>query len=179
MSPVEQKKKRNPFLQLIAGGTAGFVESSICHPLDTIKTRMQLRRQQSTMKAIRARSSLQEPNSITRSMSSLAEPNLSGVQLMNQNPASNKMPFGVGNPSKSAGSRHGTIVTASLGPIGTARRIVEREGVMSLYKGLTAVYCGIIPKVLCPLLHQMFNYFVNLILILFLQYNYYRWPYVS
>ena len=158
---VEQKKKRNSFLQLIAGGTAGFVESSICHPLDTIKTRMQLRSQQSTMKANRAKSFLQEPNSIPaksslqepisiRSMSSLG----SGLQLTNQNPTSNKAPFGVGNPRKSAVSRHGMIVTASLGPIATARRIVKHGGVMSLYKGLTAVYCGIIPKVLCPLLHQ-------------------------
>ncbi len=32
-------------MHLVAGGTAGFIESSICHPLDTIKTRMQLRRQ--------------------------------------------------------------------------------------------------------------------------------------
>mmetsp|Transcript_19187 Transcript_19187/g.28739 ORF Transcript_19187/g.28739 Transcript_19187/m.28739 type:complete len:275 (+) Transcript_19187:3-827(+) len=37
-------------------------------------------------------------------------------------------------------------VKASLGPIGTARRIVQREGFLSLYKGLTAVYFGIIPK---------------------------------
>jgi solute carrier family 25 citrate transporter 1 len=35
----QKKKKKNPALNLIAGGTAGFVESSICHPLDTIKTR--------------------------------------------------------------------------------------------------------------------------------------------
>jgi solute carrier family 25 (mitochondrial citrate transporter), member 1 len=37
-------------------------------------------------------------------------------------------------------------VTAPLGPIGTARRIVQREGFLSLYKGLTAVYTGIVPK---------------------------------
>ena len=37
-------------------------------------------------------------------------------------------------------------VAASLGPFGTAHRIIQREGVFALYKGLTAVYTGIIPK---------------------------------
>jgi solute carrier family 25 citrate transporter 1 len=40
---------------------------------------------------------------------------------------------------------HGTV-QAPLGPIGTAKRIVQREGFLALYKGLTAVYTGIIPK---------------------------------
>ena len=38
-----QPKKKKPIQHLIAGGTAGFVESSVCHPLDTIKTRMQMK----------------------------------------------------------------------------------------------------------------------------------------
>jgi len=38
------------------------------------------------------------------------------------------------------------VVQAPLGPIGTAKRIVQREGFFALYKGLTAVYTGIIPK---------------------------------
>ena len=37
-------------------------------------------------------------------------------------------------------------VVATLGPFGTARRIIQREGPMALYKGLTAVYTGIVPK---------------------------------
>jgi solute carrier family 25 (mitochondrial citrate transporter), member 1 len=41
---------------------------------------------------------------------------------------------------------HGATVTASLGPMGTARRIIQREGFFALYKGLTAVYTGIVPK---------------------------------
>jgi solute carrier family 25 (mitochondrial citrate transporter), member 1 len=41
---------------------------------------------------------------------------------------------------------HGATVTAPLGPIGTAKRIIQREGFLALYKGLTAVYTGIIPK---------------------------------
>lgn len=41
MAPKNEKK--NPLMHLVAGGVAGVVESSCCHPLDTIKTRMQLR----------------------------------------------------------------------------------------------------------------------------------------
>ena len=41
---------------------------------------------------------------------------------------------------------HKGTVSATLGPIGTARRIIQREGFLALYKGLTAVYTGIIPK---------------------------------
>ncbi|EED88517.1 succinate/fumarate mitochondrial transporter, partial [Thalassiosira pseudonana CCMP1335] len=83
-------KKKKPIQHLLAGGTAGFVESSICHPLDTIKTRMQLRRQTTHRKVIEK--------------------------------------------------------VAPLGPFGTARRIIQREGPLALYKGLTAVYTGIVPK---------------------------------
>lgn len=127
------KKKKHPALQLIAGGTAGFVESSICHPLDTIKTRMQLRRQQSTIQAVRARSSMMEPG-MTRSMSSMAEPKFGALY-----------PSTVDSHPPRAVIRNQTT-KASMGPLGTARRIIEREGFFSLYKGLTAVYCGIIPK---------------------------------
>ena len=40
----------------------------------------------------------------------------------------------------------GNTVVAPLGPFGTARRTIQREGPLALYKGLTAVYTGIIPK---------------------------------
>lgn len=126
--------KKHPALQLISGGIAGFVESSVCHPLDTIKTRMQLRRQQSTIQAIRARSSLQEPG-MARAFSSLSEARLSTI-FPQASSSKNVLP-----PRPSS-----TSVTATMGPVGTARRIIEREGFLSLYKGLTAVYTGIIPK---------------------------------
>lgn len=45
-----------------------------------------------------------------------------------------------------ANNNNANIVTAPLGPLGTARRIVQREGFWSLWKGLSAVYMGIIPK---------------------------------
>ena len=111
-------KKKNPLVHLLAGGTAGLVESSVCHPLDTIKTRMQLRRTQTAVAAARKLSSMSEP--LNKSSWSERHP----VPL-------NKKP--------------GTV-SAPLGPIGTASRIVKREGFSSLYKGLTAVYTGIIPK---------------------------------
>ncbi|ORZ19242.1 mitochondrial carrier domain-containing protein [Lobosporangium transversale] len=36
------REKKSPLTNLVAGGTAGFMEALICHPLDTIKVRMQL-----------------------------------------------------------------------------------------------------------------------------------------
>ena len=94
---MTNKKNNIPVLHnLIAGGCAGLVESSICHPLDTIKTRMQLRRS-----TISSKSSFLEPD---------------------------------------AYKRHARV--DPVGPLDTARKIVQREGFFSLYKGLTAVYTG-------------------------------------
>lgn len=150
MPPSSDRKKKHPGLQLVAGGAAGLVESSICHPLDTIKTRMQLRRQQSTIDAVRARSSLHEPG-MARSMSSMssfAEPRLTQLHSSMAEPTGIRSAvdsiMGRGRSSVSLTPRG--PVTASMGPIGTARRIIEREGFFSLYKGLSAVYMGIIPK---------------------------------
>lgn len=83
MAPSTDKgSKKNPVMHLVAGGIAGVVESSCCHPLDTIKTRMQLRMKGGSKK----------------------------------------------------------------GPIATAKRMVSNEGFFSLYKGLSAVMAGIVPK---------------------------------
>lgn len=43
-SPVNQNsnKKKSLSTHLLAGGGAGFMEAMTCHPLDTIKVRMQL-----------------------------------------------------------------------------------------------------------------------------------------
>ncbi|KAJ2783380.1 Mitochondrial succinate-fumarate transporter [Coemansia javaensis] len=71
---------------LLAGGAAGLAESLCCHPLDTVKVRMQLR------------------NSLR----------------------------GAGAAPKSF--------------LGVGQRIVQREGVLALYKGLGAVVTGIVPK---------------------------------
>jgi solute carrier family 25 (mitochondrial citrate transporter), member 1 len=148
MAAADTPKKKSPWQHLIAGGCAGLVESSICHPLDTIKTRMQLRRQSTSVeKAVnkirhslmepveRFKHSLHEPRSELRPVG-LHEPGLRLAQPMHTTPIA-KIHV---NPS-SVG-----IVQAPLGPIGTARRIINREGFTALYKGLSAVYTGIIPK---------------------------------
>ena len=48
--------------------------------------------------------------------------------------------------SSTIASSSSSTVVAPLGPFGTAKRIIQREGPLALYKGLTAVYTGIIPK---------------------------------
>eukprot|EP00126_Sphaerothecum_destruens_P005194 Sdes_comp18629_c0_seq1m8819 len=75
--------KKSFFDHLLAGGGAGVVESLACHPLDTIKTRMQLSR---------------------------------------------------------------TQIGKGKGVFGVAYTCVRNEGPLALYKGLTAVVCGIAPK---------------------------------
>mmetsp|Transcript_39663 Transcript_39663/g.92823 ORF Transcript_39663/g.92823 Transcript_39663/m.92823 type:complete len:173 (-) Transcript_39663:1119-1637(-) len=112
------KKKKHPLEHFLAGGAAGLVETSVCHPLDTIKTRMQLRR--------------------------------------NLPPVVGTIPVGGGRTMPATRSRAGIgrgvasggvgLTGASFGPVEMARRIVAREGFTSLYKGLTAVYSGIVPK---------------------------------
>ena len=146
MSTRAQDKKKNPMLALVAGGAAGLVESSVCHPLDTIKTRMQLRRQATSVEkvVVKMRDSMMEP--ALRIKHSLAEP---GFQRMAASTAPGVTEV-VRTGGKSAaaaggiaGATAGTGTTvATLGPIGTAQRIIQREGFLALYKGLTAVYTG-------------------------------------
>jgi len=196
----QKPKKKHPLQHLIAGGCAGLVESSICHPLDTIKTRyvvvvvvsghnhayvclvefhkvcaplthiryyvllfisrlfrhasyfvssMQLRRQGTSVakSVVKMRDSLMEP--ALRLKHSLQEPTLKAAAATTglHEPSLHLKPAGA-VPSATvtikAPGHH--VVQATLGPIGTARRIVQREGFFALYKGLTAVYTGIIPK---------------------------------
>lgn len=150
--------KKNPFMHLIAGGAAGLVESSVCHPLDTIKTRMQLRK--NTVDATKIKNSLVEP--ALRIKHSLQEPfsrpeptlTSSGEAILTRGHVHE--PGFVGKKvTAEFVSAHAKVVIqptsrgtvqASLGPFGTAKRIVQREGFFALYKGLSAVYTGIIPK---------------------------------
>lgn len=142
----QRPKRKHPLQHFLAGGMAGFVESSCCHPLDTIKTRMQLRRQQ----AQSIGHSLRNINPLNRrgassigvaplNRSSMSEPGTptSAAKSSSTGLATSR---GVGSSAGMASRVHG------LGPIGTARRIIDREGFAALYKGLTAVYTGIIPK---------------------------------
>lgn len=163
MSSNSGKGKNNTLQHLIAGGGAGFVESSICHPLDTIKTRMQLRK--NTIDTQQIRHSLMEPAHQIRH--SLMEPTgmlrqtISGSGLRTTpNPevlvnANMHEPAPIAQKAGKATTTYAKIiekpfhngtVRASLGPFGSAKRIVQREGFFALYKGLTAVYAGIVPK---------------------------------
>jgi Mitochondrial carrier protein len=130
---------------------------------DTIKTRMQLRRQSATLEAIQARSSLAEPalrlqHSLVEPLAfikrggSFAEPTTNGMlqksrvhepSLRMVASATTTVPVKANTYSSS--STKG-VITAPMGPWGTATRIVKREGFFALYKGLSAVYTGIIPK---------------------------------
>lgn len=170
----KEKKKTHPMQHLIGGGIAGLAESSVCHPLDTLKTRMQLRRQatpsieqvvtkvrHSLMEpALRFKHSLQDP-SASYKVTPTAVIDGSGAAILHE--PSWKGAAAAAAPSRSPHANHRTVVVkppgargtatlpssavqAPLGPIGTARRIIEREGFIALYKGLSAVYAGIIPK---------------------------------
>ena len=156
------KKKKNPLQHFVAGGCAGLVEASICHPLDTIKTRMQLRKNSVDTKtirnslvepAMRLRHSLQDPVTRATTATSTTTVTSNGAAMLKSTATAGAVHEpGFGAPvSRGAAkvivkpTQHGAV-QASLGPIGTARRIVQREGFFALYKGLTAVYTGIIPK---------------------------------
>jgi solute carrier family 25 (mitochondrial citrate transporter), member 1 len=146
-SKSSEPKKAHPMQHLIAGGAAGLVESSVCHPLDTIKVRMQLRRQTTSVEkvVVKMRNSLMEP--ALRLKHSLQDPSYKAASVGIHEPALHLK-------SASSAPHHTTViikppanvVQAPLGPIGTTKRIIQREGFMALYKGLTAVYAGIIPK---------------------------------
>jgi solute carrier family 25 (mitochondrial citrate transporter), member 1 len=160
----EQKKKTHPLQHLIGGGIAGLAESSVCHPLDTLKTRMQLRRQAAPsveQVVVKMRDSLMEP--ALRLQHSLRDPSYKPPTMVQSNGTAVLSPPSEANswkrasphalhttvvikPPKAAHMSNSTTVSAPLGPIGTAQRIIQREGFFALYKGLTAVYAGIIPK---------------------------------
>lgn len=123
-------KKKHPLQHLLAGGAAGLVESSVCHPLDTIKTRMQLRRQTATVEkvVVKMRDSMMEP--ALRLQHSLQDPVLRTATGGGHEPG-----IRFTGPTKLTNvTMHPHTVQAPLGPIGTARRIVEREGFFALYK---------------------------------------------
>ncbi|KAJ3272968.1 hypothetical protein HDV01_004874, partial [Terramyces sp. JEL0728] len=85
-------------IHLLAGGIAGCCEALACHPLDTIKVRLQLRGE----RQIRTKT--------------------------------------VGSAAADAAK------PKRVGFIGTGISIVQKEGFLSLYKGLGAVVTGIVPK---------------------------------
>ncbi|TPX52786.1 hypothetical protein SeMB42_g01179 [Synchytrium endobioticum] len=96
------KSQRNTVIHLLAGGIAGCCEALTCHPLDTIKVRLQLR-----------------------------------GERMHRRPA-----MSVGGQMSEAVAKTKARQTF----IGVGMQIVQKEGFLSLYKGLGAVISGIVPK---------------------------------
>ena len=100
--------------------------------------------------ALRIKHSLQEP--FLRTATGLHEPNLqlhsttSPAAMTPPHPEPRMPTTTTATTIRTGGGGGGTMVKASLGPFGTAHRIIQREGFLALYKGLTAVYTGIIPK---------------------------------
>ncbi|KAJ3126497.1 hypothetical protein HK098_007479 [Nowakowskiella sp. JEL0407] len=100
-----KKPKRNLAIDLVAGGIAGWSEALACHPLDTIKVRLQLR----------------------------------GERMANM-----KLNASVAGPVNQAAAQ--AVKPKSTNFISVGVQIVQKEGFLSLYKGLGAVITGIVPK---------------------------------
>lgn len=140
--PTSKKnnKRKSPLQHLIAGGCAGLVESSICHPLDTVKTMMQL-----------------QGNSTTTTNTKTTHSNPSRIRMdhpfgsRNRVVKKRELSTSASRFSSEMMNQHqkhqlSSKTTNIHGPIGTARRIVQQDGFFALYRGLSAVYTGIIPK---------------------------------
>lgn len=111
---IPKKPKKNLAMHLIAGGVAGCCEAVACHPLDTIKVRLQLRGE----RQIR-----------TKTSSVLGEAIKAAPEV---------------KPKRQ------NFVSVGVG-------IVQKEGLLSLYKGLGAVVTGIVPKM--AIRFSSFEYF--------------------
>jgi solute carrier family 25 citrate transporter 1 len=96
--------------------------------------------------ALRLKHSLQEPGMAFHSPRTAAS--TAGTHSMHEPGSRFRLSSPAGPTSTIATTvvHHPTAVTATLGPIGTARRIYQREGWQSFYKGLTAVYAGSVLK---------------------------------
>jgi solute carrier family 25 citrate transporter 1 len=127
------KKKGNPAVELIAGGTAGMFEALCCHPLDTIKVRMQLRRKENEQKKdeIKSRTVASNKAETTVVGGNKANAQVSTVQ--------NQQTVTLNDGKK-------VTLKPQRGFIGTGVEIVRKESPISLYKGLGAVLTGITPK---------------------------------
>ena len=126
-----QKQQRHPMaVHLVAGGAAGLVESSICHPFDTIKTSLQLQQTSLQVKSSAARSAIPPNISVTGSeLTTVKHRAFSSVTTQT----------GLISASRAQ-------LQPPTGAFGMARSIVVHEGIPSLYKGLTAVWSAVIPK---------------------------------
>jgi solute carrier family 25 citrate transporter 1 len=112
------KTKKNTVLHLVSGGVAGCCEALACHPLDTIKVRLQLRGERQVR---------------TRPISTIIGDE--ALKIAAQEAA---------KPKKQS------FIAVGAG-------IAQKEGILSLYKGLGAVVTGIVPKM--AIRFSSFEYF--------------------
>lgn len=118
MSDNNKKPKKNLVIHLFSGAVAGCAEALTCHPLDTIKVRLQLRGERSARK-----------------------PTVASNLLPNQPKLGN-----VSTTAAAQSVKQEAVSGFRKTFIGVGLSIVEKEGFLSLYKGLGAVVSGIIPK---------------------------------
>lgn len=117
----QKKKSGNPLIDFTAGGIAGCCEALSCHPLDTIKVRMQLQGKQI----------------------SLAKQNIEAA--VNKALLENKTNpvHDIAKVREAAEKKYPTI---RRGFVSTGAYIFRKDGVRGLYRGIGAVILGITPK---------------------------------
>lgn len=119
---ASKKKSGNPIIDLTAGGIAGCCEALTCHPLDTIKVRMQL--QSKAAQAAQQAASAQ-------------------VQNLSKNaPAGDAAALAQAAKNAAAPAKK----VPRRGFVATGVHIFKSSGVKGLYRGLGAVVAGITPK---------------------------------
>lgn len=94
--------------------------------------------------ALRLKHSLQEPGMMFHSPT--PTPAGAGAGASIHEPSGFRLKSATASNTIATTVKHPSVVTATLGPIGTAKRIYQREGWQSFYKGLTAVYAGSVLK---------------------------------
>lgn len=118
---AQKKKSGNPLIDFTAGGVAGCCEALTCHPLDTIKVRMQMQGKQIAI----AKQNIE--NAVKQATIENASNPVHDIQKVRE-AAEKKFP------------------TIKRGFPSTGAYIFRKDGVRGLYRGLGAVIAGITPK---------------------------------
>jgi len=146
----QQQQHRPMAVHLVAGGAAGLVESSLCHPFDTVKTRLQLQQSPSLGMAATA-----PPTAVGVASIANAGTNATNATAT-ATPSRRRRAFSSVTTTQGLTAGRPPVAAAAAavsqpmqpptGAVGMARSIVAHEGIPSLYKGLTAVWSAVVPK---------------------------------
>lgn len=120
-----KKKSGNPIVDFTAGGIAGCCEALTCHPLDTIKVRMQLQGRAVAAAEQAAKAAKLAAEEALKSGNKAAEE------------AALKQAAAAIRPAQAVQKR---------GFVATGAYIFKKDGIPGLYRGLGAVIAGITPK---------------------------------